>query len=90
MVYKACILSRIDYGAQAYGCASPELLQNLNIIQNKALRIIALDNFSGKSLEVEFDNQYRQSVIFSDNLSYIQSIQGNQSNRPDIVAALQI
>ena len=27
MVYKACILSSIDYGAQAYGCAPPHLLQ---------------------------------------------------------------
>ena len=32
MVYKACILSKIDYGSEAYGCASPHLLQQLRII----------------------------------------------------------
>ena len=57
MVYEACILSRIDYGAQAYSCASPNLLHQLNIIQNKTLRIIAKvpDNVSGKRLKVEFN-----------------------------------
>ena len=70
IVYKACILSRIDYGVQAYGCASPHLLQQLNIKQlnqNKTLRIIAKvpDNVSAKSLEVEFNImslQYRRKL----------------------------
>ena len=35
------------------------------------------------------NNKYRQSVIFSDSLSSTQSIQGNQSNRPNIIAAIQ-
>ena len=61
------MLSRIDRGAQAYGCALPDLIPNLNIIQNKALRIIAkvLDNVSVKSLEVEFNImpfQYRRKL----------------------------
>ena len=33
---------------------------------------------------------YSQSVIFSDSLSSIQSIQGSQSTKPDIIAAIQI
>ena len=54
MVYKAYIHSIIDYGTQAYDCASSHLLHQLNIIQNKALRIIAKvpDYVSGKNLEV--------------------------------------
>ena len=34
--------------------------------------------------------KYSQSVMFSDSLSSIQSIQGCQSTRPDIIAAVQI
>ena len=34
--------------------------------------------------------KYSQSVIFSDSLSSIQSIQGSQSTTPDIIAAIQI
>ena len=36
---KALILSKIDYGAQAYNLASKPLLSKLDIIQNHALRI---------------------------------------------------
>ena len=84
MIYKACILSRIDYGAQAYGCASPHLLHQLNIIQNKALRIIAKvpDNVSANSLEVEFSImplQYRRKL---QDLKYHLKIHSLKINHP--------
>ena len=36
------------------------------------------------------NRKYRQSVICSDSLSSVQSIHGNRSTRPDIIAAIQI
>lgn len=39
ILYKALILSKLDYGAQAYNSASENILKTLNIIQNHALRI---------------------------------------------------
>ena len=52
IVYTACTLSIIGYGAQAYGCPSPHLLHQLNVIQNKALRIINRDNYANLQKEV--------------------------------------
>ena len=84
MVYKACILSRIDYEAQAYGCASPHLLHQLNIIQNNALRIIAKvpDNVSGKSLEVEFNIMPLQYRCKLQDLKYYLKIHSLKMNHP--------
>ena len=39
MLYKALILSKIDYGCQAYATASKTLLTKLDTIQATALRI---------------------------------------------------
>ena len=54
-LYKALILSKIDYGAQAYNSASKSLLSKLDIIQNHALRIATRAYFSSpiNALEVE-------------------------------------
>ena len=54
-IYKAITLSKIDYGVQGCSSASNDLLHQLQIIQNKALRIIAHapKTTSGESLEVE-------------------------------------
>ena len=41
MVFNAYILSRLEYGAQAFCCAPPNILHKLDVIQNQALRIIA-------------------------------------------------
>ena len=57
MVYKACILSRIDCGAQAYSCASPHLLHQHNSKQSTKNNC--------QSLEVEFNImlfQYRRKL----------------------------
>ena len=56
-IYKPIPLSKRDYGAQVYNSASDYLLYKLQIIQNKALRIIAHAPIttSGESLEVEFN-----------------------------------
>ena len=53
--YKALILSKIDYGAQAYNSASKPLLSKLDIIQNHALRIATRAYYSIpiNALEVE-------------------------------------
>ena len=37
--YLAYIRSKIDYGCEVYGSASPALLQHLEVVQNTALRI---------------------------------------------------
>ena len=37
--YQAAIESKLKYGAEVYGSASPSLLKKLNIIQNAAIRI---------------------------------------------------
>ena len=39
MLYKALVLSRIDYGSPIYGSASPNTLKSLNSIQTKGLRL---------------------------------------------------
>ena len=54
-LYKALILSKIDYGAQAYNSASKSLLSKLDIIQNHALRIATRAYYSTpiNALEVE-------------------------------------
>ena len=54
-LYKALLLSKIDYGAQAYNSASKSLLSKLDIIQNHALRIATRAYYSTpiNALEVE-------------------------------------
>ncbi len=42
--YRAYIRSKIDYGCEVYGSASPTLLKQLEVVQNTALRI-ALGGF---------------------------------------------
>ena len=55
MLYKALILSKIDYGCQAYASASKTLLKKLDTIQATALRIAtgAYKGTSNTSLQVE-------------------------------------
>ena len=57
MVYKSAILSKIDYGCQAYGCAQEKQLEKLQKIQNIALRTIAKvpSTTSGSCLQVEYN-----------------------------------
>jgi len=38
-LYKTLVLSRLDYAAPLYACASPTLLSKLNVIQNACLRL---------------------------------------------------
>ena len=54
-LYNALILSKIEYGLQAYASASKTQLARLDVIQNTAMRIItgAFKGTSSKSLEVE-------------------------------------
>ncbi|MEW8548123.1 MAG: reverse transcriptase domain-containing protein, partial [Candidatus Thiodiazotropha sp.] len=54
-LYKALILSKLDYGAQAYNSAPKHLLSKLDLIQNKALRIAtrAFHSTPINALEVE-------------------------------------
>ncbi|MCG8049253.1 MAG: reverse transcriptase domain-containing protein, partial [Candidatus Thiodiazotropha endolucinida] len=54
-LYKALILSKLDYGAQAYNSASENILKPLDTIQNHALRIAtkALQSTPINALEVE-------------------------------------
>ena len=90
MVYKTCILSRIDYGAQAYSCTAPQLpkkqnqKKQLNIIQNKALKIIANvpNTFSGKGLEVEFNIMPLEFIRNLQHLKYHLKIHSLKINHP--------
>ena len=54
-LYKALILSKLDYGAQAYNSACDSLLKTLDSIQNLALRIAtgALRSTPTNTLEIE-------------------------------------
>ena len=54
-VYKSLVLSRLEYGCQAYSSASAEILRPLNVIHNNALRIClgAFRTTPVKSLYVE-------------------------------------
>ena len=54
-LYKVLILSKIEYGLQAYASASKSQLARLDAIQNTTMRIItrAFKGTSSKSLEVE-------------------------------------
>ena len=40
-IYNAYVVSRLQYGAPAFCCAKPEALARLDVVQSKALRIIA-------------------------------------------------
>lgn len=54
-LYKALILSKIDYGCQAYNSALPSCLKSLDLIQNQAMRIAtrAVRSTPINALEVE-------------------------------------
>ena len=39
MIYEAYIVSRLQYGSQAFSCASSNQLKRLDVIYNKALCI---------------------------------------------------
>ena len=54
-LYKALIISKIDYGAQAYNSASKPLLSKLDIIQNHALRIATRAYYSTPINALEVD-----------------------------------
>ena len=54
-LYKALIISKIDYGAQAYNLASKPLLSKLDIIQNHALRIATRSYYSTPINALEVD-----------------------------------
>ena len=54
-LYKALIISKIDYGAQAYNSASKPLLSKLDIIQNLALRIATRAYYSTPINALEVD-----------------------------------
>ena len=41
MIFEAYIVSRLQYGSQVFCCASSNQLKRLDVIYNKALRIIA-------------------------------------------------
>ena len=55
MIYKATVLSKLDYGSQIYGSASKASLQRLEPIQNEGLRLItgAFRSSPTESLHVE-------------------------------------
>ena len=54
-LYKALIISKIDYGAQAYNSASKPLLSKLDIIQNHALPIATRAYYSTPINALEVD-----------------------------------
>ena len=54
-LYKSLVLSKLDYGAQAYNSASQNVLKPLDIIQNTALRLATKAQCSSpiSALEIE-------------------------------------
>ncbi len=81
-VFRSLIRSKIDYGAPAYLSASKSLLENLNVIQNSALRLCigALRSTPISSLHCEAPEMplpFRRSLISN---KFLCSVIGNPNH----------